>query len=303
MSNKSILIAGSSGIIGTFLFNEMKMKSYNIICISKSKHAESSFLMSDFSRIEEVRKTLESVNNIDVLIFLVALAHNKGTKKDIDFFRLTNYQTLSNLLQVLEEKKSIPQKIIFTSTISVYGEKLGISTYEENSETTPLSPYAVTKLEAENLLLRKYADKTWILRLAPVYSSHFTLNIDRRTKIKNLTYRVGSGKNKLSLLSIKNILITIEEIINANIPAGIYNLSDKPKYRFLDLLLIHQSKSKVIIPKFIIKLIYIFNKLIKNNFINENSIKLISDNIYPSDKIQQYINLEYDLFNTLDKNI
>ena len=56
------------------------------------------------------------------------------------------------------------------------------------------------------------------------------------------------------------------------------------------------SSIKIYIPKLIIKMLYIINKVtIKKQFIDENSIKLITDNIYTSEKLMKNIKLEYRL--------
>ena len=144
-------------------------------------------------------------NVFDVLIFLVGLAHSKGKKKDLSKFREINYQTLYNLLSSLSKNNKTPRKIIFASTISVYGEKYHQNIYSEALVPKPFSPYAVTKLEAEQYLLKNYSNKSWILRFAPVYSSSFKLNLNRRTKIFNNLYRAGNGGYKLSLCNVKNI--------------------------------------------------------------------------------------------------
>ena len=67
-------------------------------------------------------------------------------------FKSINYNTLSNLVVALEKKSKMPDKIIFASTISVYGEKLNIDVYHENSSLNPKSPYAKTKVMAEKYL-------------------------------------------------------------------------------------------------------------------------------------------------------
>ena len=56
------------------------------------------------------------------------------------------------------------------------------------------------------------------------------------------------------------------------------------------------GKSKVIIPKFALTYLYKLNSLtLKKQFIHENSIKLISDNIYSADKINKKANLKYTI--------
>ena len=92
----------------------------------------------------------------------MGLAHAKGKGKDLPEFKKVNYQTLVNLLSALAENNKVPDKIIFASTISVYGEKYHQRIYDEEFEQTPFSPYAITKLEAEQHLLKKYSIRVLI---------------------------------------------------------------------------------------------------------------------------------------------
>ena len=139
--------------------------------------------------------------------------------------------------------------------------------------------------------MSNYYNKSWILRFAPVYSPSFLLNINRRTKIGNIFYKIGNGTKKLSLCNIENIKTTIEGIIDGVIPTGVYNISDPIAYMYNDLLN-HQRASVVFrIPVLAIRLLYILVRITNNIFLKENSTKLITDNIFPSDKIRKYIKL------------
>lgn len=56
------------------------------------------------------------------------------------------------------------------------------------------------------------------------------------------------------------------------------------------------KKRVIIIPRFLMKALYEINKItFKNLFIEENSIKLLSDNIYPSDEINKKVDLIYTI--------
>jgi len=231
----------------------------------------------------------------NALIFLVGLAHKKGKGQEFDEFRRINKQTLVNLLSALEVQGKLPNKIIFASTISVYGEKLNQNIYNEDSEKNPFSPYAVTKLEAEEFLLEHYEKQSWILRFSPVYAPNFQLNINRRTKLGGRFYKVGRGTKKLSLCNLENIGCAIQGIIEDKVPAGIYNISDAKDYTYNDLLNYANGKWTLPIPRFLVKGLYIMGKMMNNIFLKENATKLISDNIFPSDKIRQYIELPYAL--------
>jgi len=228
---------------------------------------------------------------VDVLIFLVGLAHKKGNGAEYNLFEKTNYQTLVNLLEALKSQNKLPSKIIFASTISVYGERYNENGYIESLVPNPYSPYAVTKLQAEQYLLEKWKDKSWILRFAPVYSPKFLLNINRRTKMGKMFYKIGKGEKKLSLCNIENIIATVEGIIDGEVPPEIYNISDPISYTYNDLLN-HQGATFVFrIPALAIRMLYVVGEMSKNIFLKENSVKLITDNIFPSDKLRAYVNL------------
>ena len=223
---------------------------------------------------------------------MVGLAHSKGKGSEYLDFQKVNYDTLVNLLSSFKKNKNIPSRIIFASTISVYGEKLDQTIYKDNFVGKPYSPYAITKLKAEKYLLSNFASKSWILRFAPVYSSSFLLNIYRRTKIGFIPYKVGNGSNKLSLCNTKNINKVVESIIKGRVPAGIYNISDSKDYTYNELNQFFKNNCLLRIPKFVVMALYQFGKVLDNSFIKENSIKLISDNIYTSKKIESYIKLD-----------
>ena len=291
----SILLAGANGMIGSFLYNRFN-KNYSITALDYSKGSiEDNFFSLDLTQEADVKTFAEKSPKCYALIFLVGLAHKKGKGQELDEFRRINKQTLVNLLSALEVQGKLPNKIIFASTISVYGEKLNQNIYNEDSEKNPFSPYAVTKLEAEEFLLEHYEKQSWILRFSPVYAPNFQLNINRRTKLGGRFYKVGRGTKKLSLCNLENIGCAIQGIIEDKVPAGIYNISDAKDYTYNDLLNYANGKWTLPIPRFLVKGLYIMGKMMNNIFLKENATKLISDNIFPSDKIRQYIELPYAL--------
>ena len=299
ISDKKILIAGSSGTIGSFLNEEFK-KDFSVYNIGSKKKSQNNYYTLDLTNKAETRLFSKKSLKFDVIIFLVGLAHKKGIGKEIDEFRNVNKSTLVNLISNLQHQKKKPDKIIFASTISVYGERLNEANYLENKTPLPLSPYALTKLEAENYLLKNVSTNIWILRFAPVYSPSFKMNINRRTTMLGFHYKIGSGDNKLSLCSINNIKISIKHIIKGKVPPGVYNVSDKKEYSYNDLLNYKNAKRIIYIPTIVVKLLYYYGNFINNIFLKENTIKLISSNIFPSNKIRKYVNLKSSLTNTND---
>ena len=287
----NILLAGTNGFIGAFLYGKLNSIYLTTGLDYGQESIAEEYYSVDLSDLAAVRDFVDNSPRFDALIFLVGLAHKKGKGQEIDEFRRINKQTLVNLLSSLGEKNKLPKKIIFASTISVYGEKLHQNVYKEDSDKNPFSPYALTKLEAEEYLLECYPTQSWILRFAPVYSSDFLLNIHRRTRIGSRPYKVGKGAKKLSLCNIENIMTTVEGIVDGIVPAGVYNISDSITYSYNDLLNYQGAATAFRIPVLAIRLLYFIGRITKNIFLKENSIKLIADNIFPSDKIQKYIKL------------
>ena len=301
MNPIKILLTASNGFIGSYLGAHLKNK-FTVTSISKSEQIDKGDCISvDLSDLAGVRNFVDNSQKFDTLIFLVGLAHKKGKGQEIDEFRRINKQTLVNLLSALEEQKKLPNKIIFASTISVYGEKLHQNMYNEESNKNPFSPYALTKLEAEEFLLEHYGEQSWILRFAPVYAPDFQLNINRRTQSGNWFYKVGNGSKKLSLCNLENIGSVVDGILEDKVPADVYNISDENQYSYNDLLNFVNAKWIVRTPAFLVKGLYVVGKMINNIFLKENATKLVSDNIFPSDKIRKYISLSGTL-NTLSTN-
>ena len=75
------------------------------------------------------------------------------------------------------------------------------------------------------------------------------------------------------------------------VPAGIYNLSDPKEYTYDELLRWKKPNWVLPIPAFSVRLLYYLGKFFNSTFLKENSVKLISDNIYPSDNICSFIDL------------
>ena len=101
-----------------------------------------------------------------------------------------------------------------------------------------------------------------------------------------------SENKKLSLCNAKNVIVAINSIIaDDDIPAGKYIVSDKKVYTYNHLLKWNKANKIIKVPTILVKLFYYVGKFSKNIFLEENSIKLLSDNIYDSSKLHNYIDL------------
>ena len=238
-----ILITGVYGVVGSFLCESLK-NEHEIIGIGRRDIYENchKYYKCDITDKEEVKKVFEENKDIDFIIHCAALAHNKGNDLSKDRFMKVNYEATKYITDLSNEILNL-KNFIFISTISVYGERMDKDIYLETDQCFPKSPYAVAKKKSEEYIQKNYKGNYTIFRLAPVYSKEFMLNIQRRTEIKGIQYKVGRGEAKLSLCNIENIFKSVKYIMKnyEDEKENIYNISDKKIYDFNDLFLLKEK--------------------------------------------------------------
>ncbi len=300
-----VLITGCNGFIGNSIYQAIK-NTYKVIGIDiNSKGDHSSIHHIDITNYGEIENFLKDNSDISIIIHAAALAHNKGTDLSFDRFNKVNFEGTKNLLDACNRYLKL-KRFIFFSTISVYGEKLNKNIYYEDDKLYPKTPYALTKKMSEDYIRENAGCNFTILRFVPVYGNAFYLNIDRRSMIMNHLYTVGRGDKKLSLLNILNIIELIKFFLDKG-KSGIdeiYNVADSAAYTYQDIISFQLKKTGakrvVTIPRIFIYCIYLTGRLIKNNFLTENSIKLLSDNVYNTDKLSSLIELKYTIGNSVE---
>jgi len=154
---------------------------------------------------------------------------------------------LKTLLKLLEHKKEVTN-IIFTSTVTVYGNTKN-KKINENYKPNPISIYDKHKIYCENLLLsfsKRSNIKTTIFRLSNVYgyslikskskNRGFINNITKSACAGNDMIVYGSGNYLRDFIHIKDVvdLLFIAKLKQAN--NKIYNLSYGKSYSLLYLL-------------------------------------------------------------------
>lgn len=155
---KNVLITGGAGFIGSNLAKLLIKKDYKVYILDNL----SSGNIDNLSNLDVViiNNNLLNINKLDNLPkfeFVFHLAASVGRQKSIDFPIEDSYTNLIGTIELLNFiVKNKVSKIIYSSSAAIYGE-LQQDVIDEEHPLNPDSPYGVSKLAAEKMILA-YSD-------------------------------------------------------------------------------------------------------------------------------------------------
>ena len=178
MSSLRTLVTGGAGFIGSHLVDRLMKEDYEVVVLDNfsagkienvQRHlgGQSFHLVKgDVRDLEDVRK---AVRDVDVVFHLAAIVN---VPLSIENPLLVNDVNVRGTLNLLEASlKENIERFIYVSSCAVYGEA-HYSPIDEKHPTSPLSPYAASKLAAEyycKVFHENYGMKTLCLRYFNVY--------------------------------------------------------------------------------------------------------------------------------------
>ena len=246
----NILITGIHGFIGTNLVNALKAHHtiYGLDIVFPHKEG----VVKTYTWAE-----LESIPTVDVVIHLAGKAHD--TKNQ------TNAQVYFDINTGLTQKiydwflNSEAKKFIFFSSVKAAADKVIGEILTEEIVPSPKGPYGESKIKAEEYLLSRQSGvgsseqlsvineqsietntlstfhfplstekKTYILRPCMIHGpgNKGNLNLLYQVVRKGIPYPLGAFENRRSFTSVDNLSFVIEQLIEKDIPTGIYNVGD-----------------------------------------------------------------------------
>lgn len=185
IKNKSILITGGAGFIGSNLFEVLIQENNYIVVIDNfndyytGKEVQFESLTKNYQISEDynlikgdlLNKTIYNKINVDI-DFIFHLAAQAGVRYSIEHASEVTQNNIISTVNIFEYAiKNNVNKVIYASSSSVYGNPV-YTPIDENHPKRPISPYAVSKLFGEfyaDLYYREYNLQTTSLRFHTVY--------------------------------------------------------------------------------------------------------------------------------------
>jgi UDP-glucose 4-epimerase len=153
-----IFVTGGSGYIGSHLINSLNISGYETEIIDKhiplyeyQNRIPSIANRIDLSGVDAIEKLVSIFEDAPADSLVIHLAARKSVSESVklpEMYWSNNVGGTKNVLEAMQ--KSNLKNLIFSSSAAVYGDDEEFVT--EDSTCKPISPYAKTKLEEENLI-------------------------------------------------------------------------------------------------------------------------------------------------------
>ena len=207
-----VLVTGANGFVGGALCNALGSQGHHFLGSVRDK----SFLKgkNEYIFVESLDSNTDwrsALAGCDTVVHLASRAHilNENISDPLAAFRLTNTQGTLNLAEQALECGVF--RFVFVSSIGVNGAMTSGEPFTNKDLPSPHSPYAVSKMEAEQSLIelsKRTNLEVVIIRSPAIYGKNAPGNFGLIKKLikYGVPLPVGSIHNKRSLVSIENIV-------------------------------------------------------------------------------------------------
>src|SRR5882724_1063413 len=184
----NILVTGGAGYIGSTLVPLLLSEGHKVRVLDNLLHGGESLLGVwshpgfEFIRgdICDPAKLKAAVTGIEAVVHLAAVVGDPACSRQPDLARATNLH--ASLALIEESQRQEVKRFLFASTCSNYGKMKDANSYvDENSELSPVSLYAETKVAIEKALLQSGNRAGWSptpLRFATIFGVSTRMRFD-----------------------------------------------------------------------------------------------------------------------------
>ena len=202
LNGKTVLVTGATGFIGAHLVERLSgNKAIKLIVLSRRPYdtkglGNISTVTASLDELSRGAWRQAGISTIDVVFHLAA--HTPKSSSDSDNPNLIHRDNVVGTHALLESLPLPPQRIVFASTLDVYGATPNMGSIDETTPVNPAALYGASKYYGE-CLVQTYARKTGcgyaVLRFGHIF---------------------GPGEeayNKLVTLAIRNVLVGKSPIV------------------------------------------------------------------------------------------
>lgn len=146
LKNKTILVTGGHGYLGSFLVKALREEGAIVHTLSRTTSEDVFHHGIDILDAEKLTACVQKIKP-EIVYHLAA---NISRARDFSIFERMNQVNVLGTLHLLQALENLDSHFIFASSSEVYGNNA--SPFNENQIPQPVSPYSLSKVNAENLI-------------------------------------------------------------------------------------------------------------------------------------------------------
>lgn len=203
--NKTVLVTGADGFIGSHLVEMLTAKGYSVRALSQYNSFNNWGWLEDIScknKIEVLTGDVRDPNyckhitdGVDVVYHLAALIAIPYSYVAPDSYVDTNVKGTLNICQAAKEHGNI--RVIHTSTSEVYGTAQYVP-IDEKHPMQPQSPYSASKIAADAMALSFFNAFDLPVTIARPFNTYGPRQ-SARAVIPTIITQIASGKKEIKL--------------------------------------------------------------------------------------------------------
>ena len=234
---EKILITGASGFIGSFVVEEALRRGMEVWAAVR-KSSSRQFLSDE--RINTVELNLadeeqmvEALRKVEPHYVVHAAGVTKSLHSD-DFYRV-NTEGTKNLVRALQRLDRQPRRLVYLSSLSIYGpirEQQPYTEIRENDKPQPNTAYGKSKLQAERFLDEECRIPYVVLRPTGVYGPRERDYFLMAKSIKaHSDFAVGFRRQDITFVYVRDVVQAVFLALERGKSGRKYFLSDGEVYQ------------------------------------------------------------------------
>jgi nucleoside-diphosphate-sugar epimerase len=237
-----IAVIGGSGFLGSSLCRILKNNEKHFVNYDINKSLD---FPDDYEYFSVENKNSDFKSSFNAIINLAAIHRDDERKED---YHKVNVEGARNICD-LASKRSI-NKIIFTSTVAIYG--FSNDPIDEDFNPNPFNDYGRSKLEAEEIY-KEWQREDPIKRSLVIIRPTVIFGENNRGNVFNLIKQIkskffvmiGDGNNIKSMSYVENVAQFLYQCLELKEGLYIKNYVDKPDLKTKDIVRIVQKSLSI----------------------------------------------------------
>ncbi|OGS19486.1 MAG: Vi polysaccharide biosynthesis protein VipB/TviC [Elusimicrobia bacterium RIFOXYA2_FULL_50_26] len=246
------LVTGGAGFIGSNIVEELLRKKHKVRVLDNFSTGKMEHIRPFLKGIElvrgDLRKNTDLVKALKGIDYVFHQAALRSVPRSVDDPLSTNNVNITGTLNLLiNARKAGVKRVVYASSSSVYGDNKKLP-QKEDAVPGPLSPYATSKLAAENycqVFAKTFGLETVSLRYFNVFGprqdpdSKYSAVIPRfiEAAFKGEPIEVhGDGKQSRDFTYIANVVnANILAALTPGVSGQVFNVACNESYSVLDI--------------------------------------------------------------------